>query len=524
MTDLTEERWAGWGDPGRAVTLPDPVRDLLASALGVTRVPPPVDPTTIELPAPRLTYEALEGLRGAVGESRLHLDPATRLRHSAGKSTLELVRQRAGAIVDAPDAVICPGSHDEVLAVLRVCAANRIAVVPFGGGTSVVGGLTVRGHAFSAVIVIDLYRLDQLLCVDAVSHLATLQSGLRAPVADALLAEHGFTLGHLPQSYERASIGGFAATRSSGQASAGYGRFDDMVVGLTVATPQGTIELGHAPASSTGPDLRELFLGSEGALGVITSVTVRVRPLPVRQRYEGWRFDSFAEGVAAMRTVVHSGHRPSVLRLSDEIETALGLGQSRQSGGPGDGGCLLIVGYDDDGSLSECLTAAAGTALGSAPGEHWAAGRFAAPYLRDALLDEGAFAETLETATFWSDLLELYQRVRAAIVTAIDEPVLVLCHVSHVYETGASLYFTVVCAQGDDPSRRWAAIKTAANEAIIAAGAAISHHHGIGAYHRDAYARQAGPLAIALLRAVKAAVDPAGILNPGILIEESHPS
>ncbi len=507
MAGASEERWAGWGDPARAVTLPPRIAALLDAALGVRRGPGRVQLADVAVGAPSLEPPALQALYDAVGAEHVRTDPPARARHSAGKSTADLIRQRAGQTPHAPDAVVYPGSHEEVLAVLRACDEHRVIVVPFGGGTSVVGGLAPRP---GTAIALDLRRLDRLLGVDAVSRTATLQAGVRAPHADTLLAPHGFTLGHLPQSYEYATIGGFAATRSSGQASSGYGRFDDMVVGLTVAAPAGTVELGRAPASAAGPDLRQLFLGSEGTLGVVTSVTVRVRPRPSVRRFEGWRFESFEAGTAAVRHLAQDGPLPTVLRLSDEYETAVGA--------HGSGGSLLVIGYEDgDRDASEVLRGAGGQPLGAEPGEEWAAGRFAAPYLRDALLDAGAFAETLETATFWSRLPGLYAAVRTALLDAL-EPALVLCHISHVYETGASLYFTVVCALGEDPLDRWARAKAQASEAILTAGGTISHHHGVGTEHRDGYLREVGPLAVDALRAVKARLDPNGILNPGILL------
>jgi alkyldihydroxyacetonephosphate synthase len=305
-----------------------------------------------------------------------------------------------------------------------------------------------------------------------------------------------------------------------------------MVLGLTLATPEGTLEAGRAPRSAAGPDLRQLLLGSEGAFGVITSVTVRVRPAPRSRVYEGWRFASFEEGATALRRLAQDGPRPTVLRLSDETETLVGLARPGRLGSPdalrGEG-CLAVTGYEgtEEDTAHRRERAAAvlrdrgGTYLGEEPGTHWAEGRYSAPYLRDSLLDAGAFAETLETAAFWSRLPGLYAAVREALTAALTEagtPPLVMCHISHVYENGASLYFTVVSAQGADPVAHWAPAKRAACEAILAAGGTISHHHGVGTDHRDGYLREAGPLGIEALRAVKRRLDPDGILNPGVLL------
>jgi len=305
-----------------------------------------------------------------------------------------------------------------------------------------------------------------------------------------------------------------------------------MVLGLTLATPEGTLETGRAPRSAAGPDLRQLVLGSEGAFGVITSVTVRVRPLPAVRVYEGWRFGSFEEGTAALRRLAQDGPRPTVLRLSDETETLIGLAQPDAIGAglaQGGAGCQAITGYEGTAEdtayrrerAAAVLTECGGTPVGTEPGERWAHGRYSAPYLRDALLDVGAFAETLETAAFWSRVPDLYTAVRTALtdtLTRAGTPPLVMCHISHVYENGASLYFTVVSAQGEDPVAHWTPAKHAANEAVLAAGGTISHHHGVGTDHRDWYVREAGPLGVAALRAVKRRLDPDGLLNPGVLL------
>ncbi|MFI7614818.1 FAD-binding oxidoreductase [Nonomuraea terrae] len=537
--------WSGWGDPAQARELPEPVRGLLRDLLGV-RAPqtPAATLESVRLPPVALAEPLLQALTEVVGAEHVLTGHEDRVRRTRGKSTPDLLRMRAGDGSDAPDAVVLAGSHDEVAELLRLCSRERIAVVPFGGGTSVVGGLAAAGDGFAGVVALDLRRLDRLRSVDAGSRVAEFEPGVRAPDAERLLAAHGLTLGHFPQSFEYATLGGFAAARSSGQASAGYGRFDDMVVGLTLAAPAGTLELGRAPKSAAGPDLRQLVLGSEGAFGVITSLRLRVRRAPAERRYEGWRFASFAEGTAAMRALAQDGPLPAVLRLSDETETLIGLSRpdtigstgstgsnepagsagSAGSGGPGvSGGCLLIAGYEGErvgarhAAASTVLARMGGQPLGAEPGESWKHGRFSAPYLRDSLLAAGATVETLETAGFWSNLPRLYDAVRLALLGALGSP-LVMCHVSHVYDTGASLYFTVVTPQDEDPVAQWARAKAAVNTAIVEAGGTITHHHGVGRDHRDAYATEIGPLGTAVLRAVKAELDPAGILNPGALI------
>ncbi|MDT0310552.1 FAD-binding oxidoreductase [Streptomyces sp. DSM 44917] len=529
-------RWNGWGDPGRATSLPGEVNALLRDLLGV-RPPaaPPAALADLSLPPSRLPGPALAALEDIVGAAHVRTDAESRVRHTGGRSTPDLLRLRAGEVAAAPDAGVLPDNHEEVLAVLRACAAHGLAVVPFGGGTSVVGGLSPEAGT-APVIALDLRRMDRLLSVDPLSRTAVLEPGVRGPRAEELLAAHGFTLGHFPQSFEWATLGGFAAARSSGQASAGFGRFEEMVMALRLAAPAGTLTLGTAPRSAAGPDLRQLVLGSEGAFGVITSLTLRLRPRPEIRVHDAWRLPGFAAGQDALRRLAQDGPLPTVLRLSDESETLVGLADPSALGtGEGEDGCLVIAGYEGTASDVDHRRHAAGTVLrqaGGQPldeavGEGWERGRYAAPYLRDALLDAGAFVETLETAGFWSALPGLYEGVRTALtrtLTAAGSPPLVLCHISHVYPAGASLYFTVAAAQGPgDGGGHWTAAKHAANDAILAAGGTISHHHGVGTDHRDWYAREIGPLGAGVLRAVKDHLDPAGILNPGVLLPPPAP-
>jgi alkyldihydroxyacetonephosphate synthase len=520
--------WWGWGDPAQVPVLPETVRRLLVEGLGVrSAAPHPKTLTGVQLPLPRVGSQVVAELAAIIGPSQVVRDPEVRIRHTRGKSTPDLLRLRAGDGGAAPDLVVSPASHEEVLGVLAVCSRRRLAVVPYGGGTSVVGGLEPEADAFAGTLALDLRRMNALLDLDEVSRVAVLEPGLHAPEAEALLGERGYTLGHFPQSYEYATIGGFAATRSSGQASAGYGRFDEMVVSLRVAAPAGTLTLGRAPKSAAGPDLRQLVLGSEGAFGVITSVGVAVRPSPAARHYEGWRLESFPAGIDVLRHLAQDGPRPTVLRLSDEIETALNLAAPGELGSGGQG-ALAIAGYEgteaDVAQRRETVAGVmetAGAQLDAAAGEAWARERYRGPYLRDALLDAGALAETLETAAFWAGLPALYEAVGSALRESLSSqgtPPVVLCHVSHVYPAGASLYFTVGCAQTDDPVAQWRAAKAAAGDAIMACGGSITHHHGVGIDHRPWYEAEVGPLGVRVLSAVKRELDPAGIMNPGVLL------
>jgi alkyldihydroxyacetonephosphate synthase len=534
-TDRGELSWSGWGDPDAATTLPDAIAELLRSGLGVASpTPAPGSISELSLTPIRLPSEAAQALTAIVGQDHVASDQEARTRHALGKSTLDLLALRAGAPIPAPDLVVAPGSHEQVCQVLEACWRHNVAVVPFGGGTSVVGGLTPEADEFAGVVALDVRRLNSLVSLDEESRLATLGPGLRGPEAEALLAAQGYTIGHFPQSFEYATLGGFAAARSSGQASAGYGRFDELVTGLKVATPVGTLTLGRAPKSAAGPDLRQLILGSEGAFGVITELTIQIRPVPEQRIYEGWRLGDFRGGAAVLRKLVQDGPVPTVLRLSDEAETALGLarpGEMAPSTPPAQSspsGCLAIVGYEGEAADVEARRAAAGQVLTDAgaslvpgAGDGWARERYRGPYLRDALLDAGALVETLETATFWSSLGSLYEAVSAALRESLADqgtPPVILCHVSHVYPSGASLYFTIACAQLPDPITQWRRAKAAAAAAIVAARGSITHHHGVGRDHREWLGSEIGDLGLAALGAVKHTLDPTGILNPGILI------
>ncbi|HEX5192492.1 MAG TPA: FAD-binding oxidoreductase [Solirubrobacteraceae bacterium] len=530
-TTEPEMSWHGWGDPAQATPLPETLHAVLRETLGVGDPrPAPRSVDRVRLAEPRLERRMALELAGIVGADGVYGDHETRLRHALGRSTPDLLALRAGTPLPAPDLVLTPDSHEQVLTVLQRCSLRRIAVVPFGGGTSVVGGLSPDADGFAGTIALDLRRLSGLHELDEESRLATLGPGLRGPEAELLLGERGYTLGHFPQSFEYATLGGFAATRSSGQASAGYGRFDDLVMALRVATPSGTLQLGRAPRSAAGPDLRQLLLGSEGALGVITSLTLAVRPAPAVRVYDGWRFATFHDGARALRMLAQDGPRPTVLRLSDEAETALNLARPGQlgAGGVQAGGCLAIVGFEGTEKAVQATRAQTERTLaehGAEPvpdaGELWSAGRYRAPYLRDALLDAGVLVETLETACFWSSLHDLYAGVSAAVRDALSAqgtPPVIAAHISHVYPAGASLYFTVAAAQLPDPIAQWRAAKAAAGDAIVALGATITHHHGVGTDHAPWYQREIGGLAVDVLRSVKRTLDPAGILNPGVLI------
>jgi alkyldihydroxyacetonephosphate synthase len=526
-------RWWGWGEDGSAPPLPEPALTLLGEHLGVDPGIPrgPVALEDVQLPDVRLPEATRVRLERAVGRDHVSQERLARIVHAAGKGYPDLVRLRAGDASSAPDAVVAPGSAAEVQAVLDVCTGARVAVVPFGGGTSVVGGVEPVADGFAGAVSLDLGRLDGLEGLDRVSLTASFGAGLRGPEVERRLAREGLTLGHLPQSFEHSTVGGWVATRSAGQASTGYGRVDELVEGVHMVAPAGELVEPALPASAAGPDLRELVVGSEGVLGVICDATLRVRPLPAVGHYEGWSFRSFAEGCEALRVMEQADASPDVARLSDEEETRLSAALTSGGGAGGhEGGSLAIVGFEGEAADVErrrlraaaLLRAGGGLPLGRRPGEAWRRSRFTGPYLRDELLNRGVLAETLETATSWSNLGALHRAVGEALrgaLAARGTPALVMCHVSHLYRSGASLYFTFLARQEDEaPLEQWGAAKSAATDAIVAGGGTITHHHAVGRDHAPWMRAEVGELGLELIRAAKQRLDPAGIMNPGKLL------
>ena len=536
-------RWWGWGDPAHASALPAHALGFLRDSVGLAERPrAAVALSNVQLPDATLAPDALGQLRDILGAHNVRDDHSERVLHAAGKGYPDLVRMRAGEPESAPDAVLYPESHEQLRAALELCARFSLAVVPFGGGTSVVGGVAPLRGRHRGVLALDMGRMAAVLDLDVESATVTVQGGMRAPALERHLATRGLTLGHFPQSYEYVSLGGCAATRSAGQASTGYGAIDKLVLGLRLAAPASEIQLPALPASAAGPSLRQLLVGSEGTLGVISELSLRVRPAPHERIYEGVFFEDFAAGEQALRTLAREHVLPDVARVSDEAETRMSLALAGSGGLKGrfgrayigargySHGCLSILGFEGSaedvayrrGRALELVRAGGGLAVGRSPGEAWSKARFSAPYLRDELLTLGVMVETLETATQWAKLRPLHRSVGQAISQALSDagtPGLVMCHISHVYETGASLYFTFIARQRQgDEIAQWQSVKRAAGDAIIAGGGTITHHHAVGRDHVPWMEREVGVGGIAALRALKAELDPSGIMNPGKLL------
>jgi alkyldihydroxyacetonephosphate synthase len=536
-------RWWGWGDPLHPPGLPAHALVFLRKTVGLAARPsPPVALEHVELEPSSIPSNALAGLREILGEGHVRDDHNDRVLHAAGKGYPDLVRLRAGRPLGAPDAVLYPATREQLRALLSLCARESLAVVPFGGGTSVVGGVEPLRGSHRAVVALDMGRLTNILELDECSRMVRVQAGARARELEGWLSARGLTLGHFPQSFEYVSLGGCAATRSAGQASSGYGRFERMVHGLRMIAPAGDIELSPIPASAAGPGVRELAVGSEGTLGVIDELTLRVRRAPATSIYEGVFFESFAAGTHAFRQLAQNRCTPDVARLSDEQETRMSLALAGTEGLKGrlgrayldmrgyGGGCLAILGFEGESvelgmrraAAIEIVRAAGGLRVGGSPGRAWLASRYSAPYLRDELLTLGITVETLETATCWSNVQKLHRSIAGAIEGALraqGTPALVMCHVSHLYETGASLYFTFIARQREgEEIEQWRAAKAAASAAIVDGGGTITHHHAVGRDHVSWMEQEIGSAGVSALRALKAELDPAGIMNPGKLL------
>jgi len=536
-------RWWGWGDPSHPSSLPPHALRFLRETIGIAAKPrPPVALEHVQIDPSALPAALLEELRGVLGSQHVRDDHGDRVAHAAGRGYPDLIRLRAGEPEGAPDAVLYPASHEQLRALLELCSRDSLAVVAFGGGTSVVGGVEPLRGPHRGVLALDTRRLAGVIGFDERSLVLTVQAGARARDIERWLAGKGFTLGHFPQSYEYVSLGGCAATRSAGQASTGYGRFERMVQGLRMAAPAGDINLAALPASAAGPSVRELLVGSEGTLGVIDELSLRVHRAPAERVYEGVFFDSFQAGVDVLRELSQGHCAPDVARLSDEQETRMSLALAGSGGAKGrlgrayvgargfGDGCLAILGFEGSrkalgarrAQAIEIVRRGGGLRVGRSPGRAWLASRFSAPYLRDDLLTHGVMVETLETATLWSNVPALHARVIGAIDGALraqGTQGLLMCHVSHLYQTGASLYFTFLAPQkrGEELAQ-WRAVKQAASAAIVEGGGTITHHHAVGRDHAPWLVREIGDRGAGALRALKAELDPAGIMNPGKLL------
>jgi alkyldihydroxyacetonephosphate synthase len=504
----------------------------------------------ITLPESRLGDEARAELVAGLGGGSVRDSAEERASHARGKSYHDLLCLRRGDLSAAPDAVAYPRTADEIVMLLRWAKKHRVAVIPFAGGSSVVGGVTGTPGGLAASVAVDLTKMNRLIEVDDVSMTATAEAGIYGVDLEGALNARGFKHGHHPQSFEFSTLGGWIAARGAGQQSNGYGRAEDWFAGGEIATSKGLWTLPPLPASAAGPDLRAVVAGSEGAFGILTKAQIRIHHLPETSHYSAFLFPDFASGARAIRRIIQSGVPVSTLRLSDPDETYFFQAFAKAGVEPtlkdrlqerflrlmgmGERPCALIFGIEANrelatfsvGQVKRIIRSCGGLAVGSGPARRWYGSRFHGPYLRDPMMDRGIGIDTLETSTHWSNIDQLYSGVRGALSRAIEEtsPVrggrgLVFTHISHSYVDGASLYFTFLFPRDlDNEVMQWRRIKGAASDAIVRAGGTISHHHGVGEDHVPWLGAEKGAQGMGVLRAIKRELDPAGVLNPGKLV------
>ena len=530
--------WNGWGneDSDHTMELNDGLRMLLQALVG---------------PGTALPQATLDDVIATVPDTRLethpliNTDPEIRVRHARGQSLPDWLDMHSGNVDTFPDGVALPESSEEVRELLDYASRKNLTVIPYGGGTSVVGHINPE-QSETPVLTIDMGRMNSMLNIDIESQLATFGAGTPGPIVEKELKKHGYTLGHFPQSWELSTLGGWVASRSSGQQSLHYGRIENMFAGGKIETLKGTLDIPTIPASSAGPDIREMILGSEGRMGIITEVAIRITPLPEEEKFQVVFFPSWNVGIGVARELIQQRVALSMVRLSNPLETTslLYMGAGSDSSGVtalekalsekgiGSGKVMMTLGVT--GTARHCkeayqlaidhCNAHGGVSDDSGIGENWAHGRFRAPYLRDPLGSEGYAADTMETAVDWSKVSKAAENIESAIRTALSdegEQVHVYTHLSHVYGQGSSIYTTYLFRLGDTYEKgmgRWIKLKQAGAEQIVAIGGTISHQHGVGQDHKRYLKSEKGELGIAAINNLCELFDPKGQMNPGKLL------
>lgn len=557
---MSEERfrhkWWGWGPPRLEYDMASrtefwPFIERVGEYRHRRPVSEPVERAAVVLPARRGDTPVERALRAALRPDQIRTDDDDRLSHAYGRSYRDLVRIRSGRVESAPDLVVYPEGHEDAVAIVRACHEHDAALIPFGGGTNVVGAVEHRGAATRPRVTADLRRMNRLLSVDRASLTVEIEAGAFGPEIEEALAAHGLALGHHPDSFVYSTLGGWIATRSAGSHSNVYGKIEDMLVAARVVTPTGVLETRAYPATSHGPDWNRVILGSEGALGVITSAVLRVHPLPEMEEYRMLLFPAFQAGLAALHECVERGLMPSVARLSDEGETelifaakppsrgwkamrdrsVLKLLRARGFGTPS----ALVLGFEGprattrplrDEVMKRCRRHGAFD-LGRSAGEKWKRTRYDVPYLRDYMMDYALLCDAFETATVWSKVPALYEDAIRSLKEAYRRETghggYLGCHLSHLYDTGACLYFTIGVraregASAAETNAQYAAIKAAATEAFVRNGGTLSHHHAVGYEHARWMERDHSAAAMRALASVKRELDPQGIMTPGNLV------
>ncbi len=553
--DMAAMKWWGWGLDGVEFTHEDKpeLGPFIKEKIGLDIARPSVSPVSfeeLEIPEPNLPEGLRFALERAVTADQVTVDRLDRLVHARGKSIRDLVRQRRGEMPRVPDVVVYPGDEDEVTAVLKAALAADAVVIPFGGGSSISGSLEAPAGESRPVISVDTGRLDRVLAIDSDSRLARVQAGVFGPHLEEQLRAQGYTLGHYPDSFTHSTLGGWIATRSSGMQSDRYGDIADLTRGLRVITPSGTLITRPVPASSTGPSVREMVLGSEGRLGIITEATVHVRRLPESRQILGYLFPTFVAGLAAMRDIAASECSVSVTRVSDAAETQFSFATRKHSslfeklqskalttylrrrlGFDLNQMCLSFIGFEgSEGHVAEQRKAVGkivkrhgGLCVGSGPGALYDQKKFDTPYIRDFLLDRGVAADVSETAMPWSRLTPVYDAVVAAghgAFAQLGVEGYLMCHLSHSYHGGACLYFTFAFQPnpGSEMLAEYDVVKSAIQQAFVDNGATLSHHHAVGTEHARWLGQDISAPGVAMIEALFAGTDPGRNLNPGKIV------
>jgi alkyldihydroxyacetonephosphate synthase len=553
-------KWWGWGEEDVAFTHHDKpeLGPFLERAIAIDPDAPsarPVPFESLDVPDPFLSPELHAALETAVGASHVSTGPLDRVVHARGKCLRDLVRHRRGELGRIPDVVVRPGGERDVEAVVHAALDADAVVIPFGGGTNISGSLEAPEDEARTIVSVDVTRMSRVLEIDEASRLARVQAGAYGPDLERQLNARGWTVGHFPDSFTHSTLGGWIATRSSGMQSDKYGDVSDLTRAVRVVTPAGTLATRPVPHASTGPSVREMVLGSEGRLGVITEATVHVHHVPARRTILGYLFPDWPRALHAMRAIAESEATPSVTRVSDAPETrfsfatrktptrvdrlkskALGVYLQRRGAFQDvDDACLAFIGYEGSKPhvaaqrklVGKIVSAHGGLCIGSGPGELYDQKKFDTPYIRDYLLDRGALADVSETSAPWGALPGLYDNVMAAARGAFADlrvPGYVMCHLSHSYHAGACLYFTFAIKPSGtgDGLDQYDHVKAAIQQTFVDSGATLSHHHAVGTEHARWLEQDISAPGVAMLRALFDGFDPGANLNPGKIVPSRY--
>lgn len=559
-------RWSGWGvesesfdTGGRPYFWAYAKRHLGISE--TTPRTPPVDVADIKLPPSRASGGLLAALKGVVGAERCSTADADRLVHAYGKSTRDLWRIRNGRVDVAPDAVVFPVSEKEICALIDAAGEQGAVLIPFGSGSNVAGCVEARSAGGRPVVTVNLRLMGRVLDIDRDAGTARVEPGILGPDLERALNGAGLTLGHFPDSFPFSTVGGWVATRSSGMMSDGYGNAEDMVLALRMATPKGMVETRCVPHASNGPNANHLCIGSEGTLGIITELTMTVRPLPERREFRGYLFPSFAAGIDAVHETVDRGVRPVLSRLNDPWKTQLSAAVRRRDGWWRDRAraamkayvvhargfdpdriCLMIAAFqgdrDDIGhrrrAAERVYRRHGGISLGRGPGEAFAEAKYDFPYIRDFLMGFGVICDVAETSTTWPNLMRLYEAGMARIGALLRKDGRMGwlgCHLSHSYASGASIYFSHAfpCRfapdggyDADAELAYYTQVKLESLKCFAEMGATLSHHHAVGYEHLPWLTGESNVAGGTATEAVKQHLDPTGMMNPGKLVSSFH--